>query len=375
MNRSFFPPWKELNDSKHISSLASPYFMGAVNRLAVVEGAVEYIPTTPSPVQTRFVDPPLIVKEEPIAKKPGPLGKTGGGKKEEVFLDWRYWAFWSAWISFHGLKEYESIPESQKMTFWIEEKTKMSQWFQDSFLLAKKEVGKHWDKFTNRDMEDAITGLVTDADEHEGGLKTLLLCWTYYSMTLGEKGERGEKGAVEGIWIVPSKSLYYRFSQLSVPEDTAGTPVERWGVFLELLEPKTNNRSSEKMTKALKPPPKQKRYSFRALKEGEMESIGQSMIEIKSVNRPLGAVSKYTLKELMEMGEKVGVRPPMLSSLDTKSEIALDLAHKIIEAEHELGVQHTPKEKKALKSESEKADKWKKGDWYERLEEYCLEAF
>jgi hypothetical protein len=75
------------------------------------------------------------------------------------------------------------------------------------------------------------------------------------------------------------------------------------------------------------------------------------------------------------MGEKVGLRPPMVSVLDEKGAMKLDLAEKVLTAERELGVVRKAEEKKLLKKESEKAEKWKKGDWYERLEEYCLVVF
>jgi hypothetical protein len=75
------------------------------------------------------------------------------------------------------------------------------------------------------------------------------------------------------------------------------------------------------------------------------------------------------------MGEKVGLRPPMISVLDEKGAMKLDLAEKVRESERELGVVRKTEEKKVLKKELEKVEKWKKGDWYERLEEYCLDVF
>ena len=264
------------------------------------------------------------------------------------------------------MDEYRKIPETKKLAFWIEEKTKMSDWFQENFVVAKKEIGKHWDRITNLEMEDAITGLVTDIDEAESGLKTLLLCWTYYSMT-------NEKGALECIWIVPGKSLYYSFSHGLLAEKES----EKWGVFMDILEkPKNPNREVTPIDGAptRKPLKPQRRFSFRALEKGEVETIQETMVEIKSVNRSLAAISKYTLKDLMEIGDKLGLKPPMVSILNEKIATKLDFAEKALEAEKELGViRKTDNTNKS--TEKKELEKWKKQDWYDRLEEYCSQVF
>jgi hypothetical protein len=104
------------------------------------------------------------------------------------------------------------------------------------------------------------------------------------------------------------------------------------------------------------------------------------MVEIKSVNRSLAAISKYTLKDLMEIGGKLGLRPPMVSVLNEKIITKLDFVEKALEAEKELGVirktDKTDKTDKPQKStEKRELEKWKKQDWYERLEEYCSQVF
>ena len=118
-----------------------------------------------------------------------------------------------------------------------------------------------------------------------------------------------------------------------------------------------------------------KTISISGLEKGEVESIRKEMIEFKAVNRPLAAVSKYTLKELMEMGQKVGIQPPMISVLDEKGNMKLDLAEKVRMAERELGVVRKAEDKKILKGEVKKVEKWKKENWYESLEEHCLDVF
>jgi hypothetical protein len=352
MNYSFFPPWKVMETTDGLSEEISCYFMGGNNRKK--EGG-ENIKTN-IPIQS--IAPLKTEKPE----KP----------EKEMVIDWRYWAFWSAWISFHGLAEYDLISEEKRLTVWREEKTKMSDWFQVNFLVAKKEISKRWDKMTNMDMEDAITGLVTDADEQESGLKTLLLCWTYYSMTMEDKG------AVECIWVVPAKSLYYSFSHGLVSSDSSSSSsVVSWGVFMEILEPNEGKKNKKGVEGAppRKPLKKQKRFQFRELEKGAVESIRSSMVEFKAVNRPLAAISKYTLKELMDTGAKMGLSPPMISVVDEKGAMKLDLAEKVRSAELELGVVRKSDEKKVLKKELDKVEKWKKGDWYERMEEYCLTVF
>ena len=363
MNHSFFPPWKVVETTDGLLEEVSCYFMGGSRKKDIME---EKKGEKKGEVEKVVIHPPITpLRQEKI--------KKNIFTEKEINLDWRYWAFWSAWISFHGVSDYHTLPEDKRLAMWREEKAKMSDWFQVNFLAAKKEIAKRWDKMTNMDMEDAITGLVTDVDEQESGLKTFLLCWTYYSMTI-EKG----KGAMECIWIVPGKSLYYSFSH-GLEDSESVSNIELWGVFMELLEPKGGRNGAEKKgvegAPPRKPLKKQKRFQFRALEKGEVETIRKGMIEIKAVNRPLAAISKYTLKEMMEMGEKVGLRPPMISVLDEKGAMKLELAEKVLAAERELGVVRKAEDKKTVKKELEKAEKWKKGDWYERLEEYCLEVF
>jgi hypothetical protein len=374
MNRSFFPPWKTIETMDGLSEEISCFFMGGSGMYPSKKkedkkgGEFEKI----EKIEKKRME--TMIPNQSIAPLPQEI-KHDKISEKELTLDWRYWAFWTVWISFHGLADYHVLPEEKRLTVWREEKTKMSDWFQVNFLVAKKEISKRWDKMTNMDMEDAITGLVTDIDEQDSGLKTLLLCWTYYSMSM-EDG----KGAMECIWVVPGKSLYYSFSHgWEDSELSSFSSVEYRGVFMELLGSKGGGSGADKKRVEGAPPrkplKKQKRFQFRALEKGEVESIRNTMIEIKAVNRPLAAISKYTLKELVDMGEKVGLRPPMISVLDEKGAMKLDLAEKVRESERELGVVRKTEEKKVLKKELEKVEKWKKGDWYERLEEYCLDVF
>jgi len=350
MNRSFFPPWKVIQTSYGLSEDISCYFMGGNNRKEKGGENMKTNKTTNNSIAPLDTETP----ETP---------------EKELILDWRYWAFWTAWISFHGLSEYNLIPENKRLAVWRDEKMKMSSWFEDNFLVAKKEIAKRWNKMTNMDMEDAITSLITDMNEQESGLKTLLLCWTYYSMTMETKG------AMECIWVVHEKSLFYSFAH-GLEDSPSSSSVESWGVFMEILEPKNGReKKGVKGVPPRKPLKTQKRFLFRALEKGEVESIRKEMIEFKAVNRPLAAVSKYTLKELMEMGEKVGIQPPMISVLDEKGNMKLDLAEKVRMAERELGVIRKAEDKKILKGEVKKVEKWKKENWYESLEEHCLDVF
>jgi hypothetical protein len=348
MNSHFFPPWKVFDTADTLSEDISCFFMQS--------GGIPRTPIEKPPKAT-------IVK----SIKPQPL--------KEIRLDWRYWAFWTAWVAFHGMEEYQKIPETEQLAVWIQEKTKMSDWFQDNFMVAKREIAKHWDKIFNLEMEESITGLVTDADESESGLKTLLLCWTYYSMTLVDKG------AVECIWVVPGKSLYYSFSHGSSDgEAEQGVKKGQWGIFMDLLESGGGKRGGETGVEGApprKPLKPQRRFLFRSLDAEEIASIHKNMVEMKSVNRAFASISKYTLKDLVEIGGKLGLQPPRLSALDEKGAMKLDLVAKVLEAERELGVIRGGGSGVGgvIKKEVEKMEKWKKTDWYERLEEYCAVVF
>ena len=356
MNSHFFPPWKVFDTADTLSEDVSCFFMQTPTDSGV--------PRTPT-------EKPLVANAVIKSINPQPL--------KEIRLDWRYWAFWTAWVSFHGMKEYQKIPETEQLAVWIQEKTKMSEWFQDNFVVAKREIAKHWDKIFNLEMEESITGLVTDADESESGLKTLLLCWTYYSMTLVDKG------AVECIWVVPGKSLYYSFShgfEGEAEEQGAEQNVKKkqWGIFMDLLESgggKRGEKSGVEGAPPRKPLKPQRRFLFRSLDAEEVASIHKNMVEIKSVNRAFAAISKYTLKDLVEIGGKLGLQPPRLSAVDEKGAMKLDLVAKVLEAERELGVIRGGGSGVGgvIKKEVEKMEKWKKTDWYERLEEYCAVVF
>jgi len=352
MNSQFFPPWKVFDMADTLSEDVSCFFMQSPN------GSIT--PRTPA-------------EKPPIAN---PIVKSNPQPPKEIRLDWRYWAFWTAWIAFHGMEEYQKIPETEQLAIWIQEKTKMSEWFQDNFVAAKREIAKHWDKMFNLEMEDSITGLVTDADESESGLKTLLLCWTYYSMILVDKG------AVECIWVVPGKSLYYSFSShgLSDGEAEHGVKKGQWGIFMDLLESgggKRGGKAGVEGAPPRKPLKPQRRFLFRPLDAEEVASIHKNMVEMKSVNRAFAAISKYTLKDLVEIGGKLGLQPPRLSVVDEKGVMKLDLVAKVLEAERELGVIRGGGSRAVgvAKKEVEKMEKWKKTDWYERLEEYCAVVF
>lgn len=354
MNSHFFPPWKVFDTADTLSEDISCFFMQS-----------PMVSVTPRTQTEKH----LVANADIKSINPQPL--------KEIRLDWRYWAFWTAWVAFHDMEEYQKIPETEKLAVWIQEKTKMSDWFQDNFVVAKREIAKHWDKMTNLEMEETITGLVTDADESESGLKTLLLCWTYYSMTLVDKG------AVECIWVVPGKSLYYTFSHGSSDGGDAEQGVKKgqWGIFMELLESgcvgKRGGKTGVEGAPPRKPLKPQRRFLFRPLDAEEVASIHKNMVEMKSVNRAFSAISKYTLKDLVEIGGKLGLQPPRLSALDEKGAMKLDLVAKVLEAERELGVIRGGSSGMGgvAKKEVEKMEKWKKTDWYERLEEYCAVVF
>jgi hypothetical protein len=107
-------------------------------------------------------------------------------------------------------------------------------------------------------------------------------------------------------------------------------------------------------------------YELRRMERGEEDKmeIENNAIRLSFVDKPLMAVSKYTLKELMDMGDVFGVRP------SEKKSGNLDMENLVSEAEKNLGV--VRKKPSIVKATEEK---WKKGVWYENLEMYLSEIF
>jgi methyl coenzyme M reductase subunit C len=139
-----------------------------------------------------------------------------------------------------------------------------------------------------------------------------------------------------------------------------------WGVFVK-EKPGNGNGKNRNFS-----------YELRKLTYSERDEIEKNRICLSHVDKPLMAVSKYTLKELVDMGDIFGVQPPPSSSEKTSGNLDMDTL--VSEAEINLGVvRKKTSNKKDLEEnvkESKKSlEKWKKGDWYENLEIYLSEIF
>ena len=321
---------------------------------------------------------PITIKHE---NKPQTLHEKARGNGNKP-LD-QYWAFWAAYISIHGMKAYENIPEKERFRFRLEQKAKASEWMVEDFKRTKTILAPHWYRLTNRDMEDMATSLMTNADESKEGLDCMVMMWNYYLHCgiggCGVSGGRGVgiggvgdgvsgisvgsregsgKSASELYWVHPAKKVFYKLSMTNldiVEKETASETIPNpgavWGVF---VKEKAGGKHFS--------------YELRRMERGEEEKmeIENNSIRLSFVDKPLMAVSKYTLKELMDMGDIFGVRPPP----SEKKSGNLDMENLVFEAEKNLGV--IRKKPSVVKATEEK---WKKGVWYENLEMYLSEIF
>ena len=294
--------------------------------------------------------------------------------REKKPLD-QYWAFWAAYIAANGMKSYENIPEKDRFKFRLEQKARASEWMVEDFKRTKGILAPHWYRLTNRDMEDMATSLMTNADESKEGLDCMVMMWNYYmycgsgsggSSSGGggrEDGLGSGKSASELYWIHPAKKVFYRLSMTNIDtieKETASETLPNagpvWGVF---VKEKAGDVDHKKRGRNFS-------YELRMLNCLEKMEIENNMLGLSYVDKPLMAVSKYTLKELVDMGDVFGVRPPP----SEKKSGNLDMENLVFEAEKNLGV--IRKKPSVVKATEEK---WKKGVWYENLEMYLSELF
>ena len=301
---------------------------------------------------------PVTIKHE---NKPQTLHEKARGNGNKP-LD-QYWAFWAAYIAANGMKAYENIPEKERFRFRLEQKAKASEWMVEDFKRTKSILAPYWYRLTNRDMEDMATSLMTNADESKEGLDCMVMMWNYYVYGCGDgvgvgSREGSGKSASELYWVHPAKKVFYKLSMTNMDtteKETASESVPNagavWGVFVK-------EKASGKHFS----------YELRRMECGEEDKmeIENNSIRLSFVDKPLMAVSKYTLKELMDMGDIFGVRPPP----SEKKSVNLDMENLVFEAEKNLGV--VRKKPSVVKATEEK---WKKGVWYENLEMYLSEIF
>lgn len=351
---------------ENISEQLAPYFMPISGCIPVVTSSDETI-FKPIPSVASVKDNikiPVTIKHEnkPQTLKEHEKDRRNGNKP----LD-QYWAFWAAYIAANGMEAYENISEKERFRFRLEQKAKASEWMVEDFKRTKVLMAPHWYRLTNRDMEDMATSLMTNADESKEGLDCMVMMWNYYLYSGGGR----ECSASELYWIHPAKKIFYKLSmtKMDIVEKETGLetlpnvgPV--WGVF---VTEKTGNGNVKNRHFS---------YELRKLSCSEKDEMEKNMLGLSYVDKPLMAVSKYTLKELVDMGELFGVRPmPMKSSGE------LDMENLVSEAEINLGVirkkMHSKKEdlEDKRKENKSKEEKWKKGDWYENLEIYLSEIF
>lgn len=346
---------------ENISEQLAPYFMpisGVGVSPVVASSETSLFKPIASVASAKDNIIPVTIKHE---NKPQTLYEKSheNGNKP---LD-QYWAFWSAYISIHGMKAYENIPEKERFRFRLEQKAKASEWMVEDFKRTKTILAPHWYRLTNRDMEDMATSLMTNADESKEGLDCMVMMWNYYVYGGGrgvsggrEDGLGSGKSASELYWIHPAKKVFYKLSvtKMDITKKETGSETlpnagAVWGVF---VKEKAGGKHFS--------------YELRRMERGEEDKmeIENNMIGLSFVDKPLMAVSKYTLKELVDMGDVFGVRPPEKKSGN------LDMENLVSEAEKNLGV--VRKKPSVVKATEEK---WKKGVWYENLEMYLSELF
>ena len=300
------------------------------------------------PITIKHENKPQTLHEN----KPQTLHEKARGNGNKP-LD-QYWAFWSAYIAANGMKAYENIPEKERFRFRLEQKAKASEWMVEDFKRTKSILAPYWYRLTNRDMEDMATSLMTNADESKEGLDCMVMMWNYYVYGCGVGGSG--KSASELYWVHPAKKVFYKLSMTNMDTveketglETLPNPGSVWGVFVK-------EKAGGKYFS----------YELRRMERGEEDKmeIENNSIRLSFVDKPLMAVSKYTLKELVDMGDIFGVRPPEKKSGN------LDMENLMSEAEKNLGV--VRKKPSVVKATEEK---WKKGVWYENLEMYLSEIF
>jgi hypothetical protein len=227
----------------------------------------------------------------------------------------------------------------------------------EDFKRTKVLMAPHWYRLTNRDMEDMATSLMTNADESKEGLDCMVMMWNYYLYAGGGR----EGSASELYWIHPAKKVFYKLSMTKMDTTEKETGLESlpnagpvWGVF---VTEKTGNGNAKNRHFS---------YELRKLSCSEKDEMEKNMLGLSYVDKPLMAVSKYTLKELVDIGELFGVRPPLMKSTGGE----LDMEKLVSEAEINLGV---IRKKPSIMKMTE--EKWKKGNWYENLEIYLSDIF
>jgi hypothetical protein len=320
-------------------------------------------------------------------------------KKETKKLDKNSWGFWSAFLMSNGFEKYSEIDLSDRIKFSIAERTKVSEWMVADFKQTKTLLNPFFYRLNNRDLEDIATGLMTDADEHKVGLEVLVFVLLYYRYGSKESGFEKNSLGTEIVWCYPSKKVYYQISSCpSQREEGSGCEnnivlniegeknnLPKWGIFVSEKSDKFGKSavSLEKGGRDKKKSGPIKQYEFRRLEEGEWETICKEMVPLAYVNKPMHAQTKYTLKDLTDMADIVGVRPPLREL--GEEEVALDLSKRVRvaekkAAEENLGVVRRKTSKKSGVSpeeakEARTEEKWKKADWYSGLEEYFSEVF
>lgn len=290
-------------------------------------------------------------------------------KKDKKVLD-QYWGFWSAYLSTHGMESYEKIPEKERFRFRLQEKAKASQWMVEDFKKTKTIMAPHWYRLNNRDLEDMATSLMTNADESKEGLYCMVLMWNYYTF---QEITETQKSQNELLWVFPGKKVYYKIKKTNESKDenrdenmddnkdeSRDENVSTWGVFVYEKEFEKNMKKIKNRT-----------YEIRRLNENEKEEIEKNMFQLCFVDKALMAVSKYSLKELVDMGEIFGIRPPYINHTINMEMLVLEEEKRITDLEMSLGHKKTKKDlEENLNKGKGKEEKWKKGEWYDNLGVY-----
>ena len=82
------------------------------------------------------------------------------------------------------------------------------------------------------------------------------------------------------------------------------------------------------------------------------------------------AVSKYSLKELVDMGDLFGIRPPYINPTINMETLILGEEKRVTDLEMNLGSKNKKYLEEIQNPGKGKEEKWKKGEWYENLGVY-----
>jgi hypothetical protein len=265
----------------------------------------------------------------------------------------------------NGSGDYPAMSRQDKFRIQLQEKNAAAQWYQDNFREAKYLLTPLWDKLNNRDLEDAITGIVTDTHED---MKTMAMFWVFYANANPNMAGK----MLRLLWHRPDKYVYYQFGNAT--QDNNEQYIT-WVLKMETVPQRPGKHPTSNHTTEYTPKPV---YQY-VLTKGTVDVVREietNNLRLAFVNRPLVAASKHSAAEWTEKAQLVGVHPGPVSKLDTTGHMLLDLdLEKCVQlTEVEMGILKKQSAADAEKKRSKVKERFTKAQWYDTLYDYCLAA-